>query len=251
MGFFNRPPKPAVTMSDADIFCAAILTGDANIVRSAIQSGVDVNKPGARGTPPVVLASVMGFNALVQLLVSAGADVNQPDRSGGITALQGAAQGGHAQVVRTLIAAGANLDAPFGNPQTTALSLALRQNHWPAAEALVEAGANVNVNVEGPGSPTDRQGITPLILAASLNNVPFVKLLINHNADLERRKADGVTALIAAAFNGHLEVVSELVKAAADVAAAVGNSTQERVTAIDIARARGHLDVVEFLEKLN
>jgi len=231
------------------MFAAAILTGDASIIHSAIQHRVDVNRLGSHGTPPVVLASVKGFNAILQLLVSAGADVNQPDRNGGITALQAAAQLGHAQIIRTLAAAGANLEAPFGDPKITALSLAVRHSHWAAAEALVEAGANLNVHIEGPGWPEAECGITPLIFAASLNNVAFVKLLIDRKADLERRKTDGVTALIAAAFNGHLEVVRELVKAGAIVDATVGNDAQEGTTAIDVARARGHLSIVDFLEK--
>ena len=243
----NRPSKQSSPQSEADIFSAAILTGHTEIVTSAIKSGVDVNKPGARGTPPIVVASVQGLEAMVDLLIAAGADVNQPDRAGGITALQGAALGGHLGVVRKLIAAGAILDAPFGQPHTTALSLALRRNHWPVAQILVEAGANPNVHVEGPGAPPDQQGVTPLIYAASVNNVPFVALLVKHQADLERRKSDGLTPLLAAVFNGHLEVVRELIAAGANVNAGLGAPPSMHVSPLDLARARGHTHIAELL----
>jgi ankyrin repeat protein len=80
-------------------------------------------------------------------LLEAGADVNAPFcRYKGITALQGAAAGGHVSVTQRLIEAGAELDAVGSRYNGgTALWLAAGAGHVGTVEVLLEAGADANV----------------------------------------------------------------------------------------------------------
>jgi len=74
----------------------------------------------------------------VQVLITAGADVNAK-RGGGVTALMMAAQNGHTVVVKALLTAKADVSASaYG---VTALALAEQHGHADIAQLLKTAGA--------------------------------------------------------------------------------------------------------------
>ena len=92
---------------------------------------------------------------------------------------------------------------------------------------------------------------TPLIIAARDGNLDFVKALLRYEANIEARstiKIDGeaiedCTALWVAAANGHFDVVRLLIEQNADVDGRTSrNSTPLRAAAFD-----GHLDIVRCL----
>ena len=92
---------------------------------------------------------------------------------------------------------------------------------------------------------------TPLIIAARDGNLDFVKALLRYEANTEARgtiKDDGevkedCTALWVAAAKGHFDVVRLLIEQNADVDGRTsGNSTPLRAAAFD-----GHLDIVRYL----
>jgi ankyrin repeat protein len=62
---------------------------------------------------------------------------------------------------------------------------------------------------------------------------------------VESANEDGWTALMSAAFKGHLEVVKELLKHGAKVKGA----DKDGWTPLKIAAKYGHMDVVEELQK--
>jgi 26S proteasome non-ATPase regulatory subunit 10 len=57
---------------------------------------------------PLQMASAKGHADIAEMLLSKGADVNQPRTDGGATALHAASQEGHAKVVEKLLAYGEN-----------------------------------------------------------------------------------------------------------------------------------------------
>ena len=66
---------------------------------------------------------------------------------------------------------------------------------------LIAAGANLELEREGAG--------TPLLVAAALNHVDIVGLLIEASAVIEARVGDD-TALAIAAKKGHLKIVTQV-----------------------------------------
>src|SRR5262245_37089544 len=64
---------------------------------------------------------------------------------------------------------------------------------------------------------TDEHRQTGLMLAAGKGHIDTVKIILQHRPLLDLQNKIGATALMFASFNGHLEVVIELLKAGAGV----------------------------------
>ncbi|MCL2103738.1 MAG: ankyrin repeat domain-containing protein [Kiritimatiellaeota bacterium] len=111
------------------------MAGNTDIVKMLLIAGANVNVVGDFG--PILVAAVgHGRLETVQILLSAGTDVNAENESGH-TALYYAAYGGDETLVAMLLSASADVNAK-DNEDATALSLAKK----PAAIALLrEAGA--------------------------------------------------------------------------------------------------------------
>ena len=81
--------------------------------------------------------------------------------------------------------------------------------------------------------------MTPLLYAASGGDAKLIQLLIEHRAALNTGKADGLTPLMVAAYNGHRESVKILVDAGADANLINVPDPARPFTALD-GRAEGH-----------
>jgi ankyrin repeat protein len=79
--------------------------------------------------------------------------------------------------------------------------------------------------------------------AAANGQARSVELLIAAGAEVNARRADGMTALIRAAFSGHLEIVTTLLQSGADVYP----TDRLGMTAHDWALAKGHDEVATIL----
>ena len=126
-------------------------------------------------------------------LLSGGASVDAKDDARGQTALMWAAAEGHGAVVQELITAGADVRArvPSG---FTPLLFAVREGRLDAARVLLKAGADANEGIptEGPrrryGGPLPRAGASALLLAVANAHFELASALLdagaNPNADL-------------------------------------------------------------------
>lgn len=79
----------------------------AEVVKSQLAKGVDINAKNIYGTNALMYAALAGKSENIKLLLAAGARVDDQDDEGN-TALSLARQQGHHEVVGLLIAAGAN-----------------------------------------------------------------------------------------------------------------------------------------------
>lgn len=84
------------------------------------------------------------------------------------------------------------------------LMKACAKNDANFAKLAIENGADVNFK--------DKNGFTPLMLAANFGNTEMVKLLAQKNADLKAESNNGDTALSLAEAKGHAEIVTFLKK---------------------------------------
>ncbi|KAJ9539822.1 hypothetical protein OSB04_026328 [Centaurea solstitialis] len=93
----------------------------------------------------------------------------------------------------------------------------------------------------------DREGRTPLYLAASKGFERCVRMLAGAGANVDAKRNDGWTALYRAAAKGDRRMVKVLVELGADPSIAADNRNPS--SAIDVARDEGHKEIVEILER--
>jgi ankyrin repeat protein len=144
-------------------------------VRDLLKGGADVNAAQGDGMTALHWAAQSGDADLVQMLLSAGANVRATTRLGGYTPIHLASQGGHARVVAVLLASGASA----GLRTTTGASplmLAARSGSTDTVTRLVENGAEVNATESAHGQ-------TALMIAAGLDRADVVRLLLQRGAD--------------------------------------------------------------------
>lgn len=111
-------------------------------------------------------------------------------------------------------------------------------NHGAVQRLLNTCGVDINTG--------DRNGLTPLIIAAARGDRALVRLLVARAELRVNIQADGYTALMVAATENHHEIVDILLtRKDLDINAINGS----RDTALTIAAAAGHLNVVESLVK--
>jgi ankyrin repeat protein len=133
-------------MSSLDDFANAIESGDSSAVESLLLSGaVDVHaRLPLREQPALVAAAELGHAAIVEILLRAGARIDDTDDRG-MTACHVAARGEHDGVLAALLARRPNL-AVVDLDGKTALCRALascRTDRGRCALALLEAGATL------------------------------------------------------------------------------------------------------------
>lgn len=92
------------------------------------------NTPDQRGFTPLVLATYLGKEAVTEMLIENGADINGQDASGN-TALMGVSFKGNDRIVEMLIEKGATVDLQNKNGDS-ALDFAKQGKHTAIEELL-------------------------------------------------------------------------------------------------------------------
>ncbi len=242
---------------------------------------------------PLHIASRNGNLEAVNRLVDAGADVMAATDPSGSTALHLAALSGSGEVVRALVAAGAEVDARESEWQQTPLIFAASWNRVDAVVALLEEGADPDLSSEsmdlvqqgrldaeaqrrqdevlkaftndGEWAPTSGQvqaavlagrgayepgaeiserrgsdrfqrevritakgGLTPLLHAARQGHIETIDALLDHGADVDQiGGGDGTSPLLIAAINGQFDAAMRLLDRGADpnVASSLNGAT--------------------------
>ena len=136
---------------------------------------------------------------MAEYLLSKGARVDPPDRSGS-TPLHAAAENGHMLMVRWLLEKGANVntDSPA---EVTPLQRALQNGHVSVATVLLLSGASARADT--------RRYVVPLVKAAGLGDKGLVELLIAGGAPVDEPEGKN-SPLHAAAEKGHVSVAEYL-----------------------------------------
>jgi uncharacterized protein len=147
-----------------------------------------------------------------------------------------AAMQGDRDAVRALIEQKADVNGPQGDGMT-ALHWAAFKDDLETAKMLLAAGANLKA--------TTRNGaLTPFLLACANGNPAMIEAFLSAGADPSSAKADGATALMAAATSGKVDAVKILIDHGADV-----NATEKAhgQTALMFAAALNRPDAIKML----
>ncbi|MGG7644236.1 ankyrin repeat domain-containing protein [Rhodovulum sp. YNF3179] len=134
--------SPANAVENPDLLLIdAASARDAQAVGEALQAGADPNATDEQGWPVIVIASLQGDLAIIELLIegSAALDVVTPD---GITPLLAAVVGAESiDAVDALLAAGADPDFSPSDKQPRALIAAISAQDVDLVNALLSGGA--------------------------------------------------------------------------------------------------------------
>ncbi|CAN0105571.1 unnamed protein product, partial [Pylaiella littoralis] len=198
------------------------------------QGSVDIDGGyGDVGPTPLMAASTMGYLRVVRVLLRLGARVLVADNDGA-TALHLSIFNKHLAVSKALIKAGADVEAL--GVDGTPLHVAAAEGFHEGMVVLIHAGANVDSEQES--------GATTLYISARQGRLDDVRVLVGAKANPLLPAYDGESLpLDAAAENGNLEVVRELVQRFGIDGCSLDGGTQALVE----AASQNQVDIVTFL----
>jgi len=226
---------------------------------------------------PIMWAARQGHIDTVKALLDGKADVNDEKPGDGTTVLQLAVMNRHYELAGVLLDRGADpnrgpgytalhqlawtrrLNAKFGplNPQATGTL-----DSMDLAKALVDKGVNINAQMtksfgDGYRNRMNRIGATAFLLSAKLVDVPMMKFLVEHGADIHITNADGDSPLMLAAgvaiLNPNEDAGTEAETLAAvkylmdDLKIDVNAQNNNKETALHGAAYRGFNSVAQLL----
>jgi ankyrin repeat protein len=239
----------------------AVRNDDLVAARKLLRGGAHVDDANVNGVTALQLASANGNAAMIDALLKAGANIEKPDGAGE-SPLMTAVRSADAAAVRVLLSKGANVNAREPEYGQTALMLAARGDQPALISMLLRAGADIDARTrvgpeprfrlpsENTGSkgkgisrggwpewgsrPARPGGMTALLYAAREGHLEAVKSLLAGGANHELAQADDVRPLVMALTNNQLDVARALIEAGADVNAADWYGRTPLWSAIDI-----------------
>ena len=112
-------------------------------------------------------------------------------------------------------------------------------------QSYLKQGADINSRTPPYGNVPP--GLTALMGAAAENHIEIVKFLISQGADVNLADEGGGTALIYAVWKGYKDIVAILLENDADVYA----KTKDGRTPLSIAKKSGHTEIEKMLKAMN
>ena len=192
-------------------------------VKTLLARGANPNTKGPLGYTPIMLLALQPKvdAATIQALQKAGGVIDAVDNAG-MTALMHACTNGSETGAKVLLAQGAKTDIADANG-TTALLIAAEKGGETIASQLLAHGAGVNRrNLSGQTAlflttvaPAGHFALTRKFYRM---RVHVMQILLAKGADVNLKAKNGMTPLMMAASNENTEMVEELLKKHADVA---------------------------------
>jgi len=236
----------------------AAKNGGAAVMAPLLKAGADVNAATSNGTTPLMFAAASGSADAVNALVAGGADVNAKESVRGLTPAMFAAASNRAAVLAILAAKGADLKATSTVTDLTALSRdpnalrAFTQGNPTPPGVEPQSGRNGPVLAQGGRggrglltAGVDRNyqlnelvaaqgGMTPLLLATREGHIESVEALLKAGADINQVSAgDQTSPLLIATINGHFDLAKRLLDAGADPKIAADNGATPLYAAVN------------------
>jgi ankyrin repeat protein len=222
--------------------------GDRDKSRLLIERGADVHvRSKLRKTPLLALAGRPGNANLLQLLLDRGVDPNVGD-AGSNTALMSAAATGDIDMIRVLVDGGASVNAANALG-STALIDAVTANWTDAAKLLLARGADPTAEIKHHGTvrhgPVAIGKLSVLMAAAPYGSASLITDLLKAGADINGKDVRGMTPLMlaSASENQDAAAVHAMLGAGADPNAKSADGS----TALDWARKFGGRRVIAAL----
>ena len=165
----------SVTPPDSPVADAA-RGGEAEVLRTLIARGEDVNAPHGDGMTALHWAAERGNLEMTNLLIYAGANLGAGTRIGSYVPLHLASKTGSALVVEALLEAGSAVDPATTTTGIQPIHLGAESGNPDVIRTLVRHGADVDAREKSWGH-------TPLVFAASQNRTDAILALLELGAD--------------------------------------------------------------------
>ncbi|CAL5873590.1 uncharacterized protein PFLUO_LOCUS7871 [Penicillium psychrofluorescens] len=190
------------------LHCAAC-AGNDEMVEFLLENGADGNVVNEDGRTALHLATQYGHRKCLKILCSRRVETQIVDNQGWTSLHVAVGTATDESTVPLLVKNKA--DVNFQNPQTgnTALHLAVEWRRPRIILFLLEKGAAIDI--------LNNEGLTPLQLAANIDNCEGISLLLQRCAHVEARSLSGPTALQYASWKGHWIAFDLLVIGGADI----------------------------------
>ncbi|MCR4713349.1 MAG: ankyrin repeat domain-containing protein [Treponemataceae bacterium] len=150
-----------------DSFSFHIAKENEKICNLFVEAGMDVNSRDAAGTPMICIAARSGRKAMIEWLLSKGADINAVSKDRGYSAVMDAVWKSSQEIVKFLIDKGANLNF-ISNDGQSALIVATGASNPRICELLVKNGADPTYK--------DRMGMSSLDYARLFKKTELAKM---------------------------------------------------------------------------
>lgn len=227
--------------SNSALFYAA-RNGNLDAVKLLLENGASINSANRAGITPLYISIHRLHPNVAQYLIERGADITTLDSQGG-TILMEAATHKFPELVQLLLSRNVDVNSVDSKGNTALLKAAYADKPEEKKAALqitmnlVFAGAQVNVATQ--------DGFTPLSEASLSGNLPTVKFLLLHNANVNP-SAGSNNPLMSAAYGGNLAIVKYLLDIGADINAVDTNANNALMYAINAPSSADEI----FLELL-
>jgi hypothetical protein len=237
--------------------------GEVEVVRMLVKAGAKVNRRNKFGDTPLLEAVQRGFPEVVKILVESGAEINIPHGNGN-TAIFAATVRRDRRMVKLLLELGADPDLQnfegwsakkWAEAETDATIQAVfgikKVDSESVSIKMQSEVTNNNNNIEQPAKPLQSSAFegafwTVFMRAASTGDTNTVRQLAMDGVEVNGQSPNGTTALMAAVKNGHAETAFELIELGADLSL----TDADGISAIDWAKKKGQVMIVEGFEKL-
>jgi len=210
--------------------------GHADIAGRLVAAGVDLDHVNELGWTALHEAIVLGdgsarYQDTVRVLVAAGADLRLPSRRDGVAPVEHARDRGYDRIVSTLRAGLRSEPLPQQRADRGLLRASTRGDADAAATAL-RHGARLETR--------DDHRRTPLLLAATYDQVPVARLLVSLGADPDALDDRHDTPWLVTGVTGSVEMLEALLPARPDL----GIKNRYGGLSVIPASERGHVDYV-------
>jgi len=218
---------------------ASIRAGDLAAAIDLLRSGADANRPGPEGLTPLMIASGLGQSQMVELLLTAGAEVLAVEPRMGATALHKAAQSGNADVIGLLLDHGSFIDQQSPILGNTPLMDAVLHKHEEVVRLLLKRGARTMIRNHWQQTALE---------FAQHDDLDAIARLIDARDEADAEQVRALT-LMAAVKAGDIGEVKRLIAVGASVneRAPMVGSLDDDYTPLGIAAREGHADIVRVL----